>query len=570
MTPAPLLKDFPNLDETVSPEMEEAQRANREREATPSQPTAEQRLAADLLADHARVNARPDSNGVDIGTVPLVKACDPATCLHLTVVGVHKTGSQYIYRTASRDGTYVGRTNPTKVRAVKGDVLHVAPNMFKQAASGDFSWVNPNVNGRADGRAHSRRQLLDLAGLHKDAVPAAADGGEAATPKQIDQVPLGPTGPTAGQVHVNRPLKTISVFYGNKQRELKVLKATQVGRGSQMKQLVYGVVLEPNTVDTQSDWVPEEHVELAAHRYLAKSILGRTSVHRIQHGALGFNKTSPKLVPVESFIAPVDFSYDGSEVVKKGSWVLGAKVLDAKLWADIQAGKYTGWSVGGTGQRHDLTQPVIGKDAGGMHDPLFREYPAPPVSPAQTAYYKFSLNPKTGAQAIWPVAADGNPHHPLATRGTDFQGHVYLDGGYHIHEDRPTDVEMAMRQPMFDRHRQMVEGWTKEFLRKEPFVTGERPDGKEPPPAPEPDEPYAITKAEIDEAFRAEERQMLRRLIESVAKIADKPPPEITVTPEINVAAPEVHIENRLPVQKTRSIRAETLPDGSRRFITEE
>ena len=92
------------------------------------------------------------------------------------------------------------------------------------------------------------------------------------------------------------------------------------------------------------------HVERTAHDYLKKAIRGRSSVAKLQHGAHkgGFSKTQSSIVPVESFIAPVDFSYDGKEQIKKGSWVLVMHVEDPELWQEFLDGKYRAFSVGGS------------------------------------------------------------------------------------------------------------------------------------------------------------------------------------------------------------------------------
>ena len=405
-------------------------------------------------------------------------ACDSATCLHLTVVGVHRAGRQYVYRLAGADGTYVGRTRPTDMRAAKGDRLHVAPDE-----------------------------------LEKDSPPDAGEGS---------------TGPTSDTVHVDAPLRAISVAYGTgksrKERQLKVLKAAQVGQGAKMQQLVYGIVLEPNTVDSQGDWVPEEHVELTAHRYLARSLTGKTSVHRIGHSVLGFNKTNPKLVPVESFIAPVDFSYGGNaEVVQKGSWVLVAKVLDPKLWKDIQDGKYTGWSVGGTGQRHDLTRPAVSKTA-------------EESTSTEPTGYRFAVDPAGGVE-IWAVSDD------VPDRAG--QG-VHLDGGiYGLPADDP-----AMP---------IVKAWVRQVLSKDAYRADELP---EPEPTPE---PPAVES--FDDSIRSEDQRLLRQLVKSVAAIADRPAPAIHVTtPDVVVPPAQVTVENVLPAPKPRKVTAVTREDGSREY----
>lgn len=273
--------------------------------------------------------------------------------LRLMVLGVQSMpDGKRVYRMQTRDGQYVGMTNPTSHRAVKGDILLVRPNHMRPGPSGDILWVNAHVAGKALGNAHSRRELEAFAGarLAKD-VPAATDqGGGGATPAQIAAVPTdaAAAGPTSRSAHVNRPLRRVSVFYGNVEKHYELHKADR------MKQLAYGVVLEPDVEDSQGDVMRPAEVEAAAHLYLKKAIRGVASVHKLQHRAVGFKRDRPSIVPVESFVAPCDFSYDGEQTIRKGAWVLVAHVEDAKLWQDFLDGKYTGWSVGGSGSRRRL------------------------------------------------------------------------------------------------------------------------------------------------------------------------------------------------------------------------
>lgn len=109
------------------------------------------------------------------------------------------------------------------------------------------------------------------------------------------------------------------------------------------KQIVYGVVLAPDEIDAQDDFMTSDDIEKAAHKYLADSRV------------IGSNHSQPiQAHPVESFIAPQDFEMTGqygNQPVKKGSWVLGVKVTDPHEWEKIVDGDYTGFSVGGVGAR---------------------------------------------------------------------------------------------------------------------------------------------------------------------------------------------------------------------------
>lgn len=108
------------------------------------------------------------------------------------------------------------------------------------------------------------------------------------------------------------------------------------------KQLVYGVVLEPEQVDAQGDMISKKEIEKTAHFFLLNSQVVGDS-HR--------KEASAKIA--ESYIAPVDFELNG-QLVKQGSWVLVTKVLDDKLWKDIKSGKYNSYSVGGYGKREEV------------------------------------------------------------------------------------------------------------------------------------------------------------------------------------------------------------------------
>lgn len=166
---------------------------------------------------------------------------------------------------------------------------------------------------------------------------------------------LGGVGPTISDVHVNKPLRNISINYAGSRKRLKVTKADQ------KKQLIYGVVLEPNSLDSQDDYMMPDHVEKAAHTYMRKVVRGKSRVSTLQHRSQAFFKGGKdSIIPVESFIAPCDFSYDGKETVKKGTWVMALHVEDPVVWNDVMDGKYTGLSIGGTGIRQSMNAPVEG------------------------------------------------------------------------------------------------------------------------------------------------------------------------------------------------------------------
>ncbi len=117
------------------------------------------------------------------------------------------------------------------------------------------------------------------------------------------------------------------------------------------RNLVYGIVLEPNKVDLQADFENCAEIEKAAHRYMAHVIKNKLAGIGSEHVA-----EIEKAVPVESFVAPTDFWYDGTPhtdeyKVSKGSWVLVTHVGDGEEFAKVKGGGYTGYSVQGIGRR---------------------------------------------------------------------------------------------------------------------------------------------------------------------------------------------------------------------------
>lgn len=115
------------------------------------------------------------------------------------------------------------------------------------------------------------------------------------------------------------------------------------------KHIVYGKALVPDRYDLQGDLVTKEDVEKAAHDFLlniqkayADLVSGIKSntkasqiglMHKVFKGVGGFGYV------VESYIDP------------EGSWILGTKVTDNKVWKMIKDGTITGYSIGGSGVR---------------------------------------------------------------------------------------------------------------------------------------------------------------------------------------------------------------------------
>lgn len=129
---------------------------------------------------------------------------------------------------------------------------------------------------------------------------------------------------------------TVVNKYFGQEREMRIL----VKQDAEEERIVYGIVLEPDQVDKQNDTITEGEIRQAAHKFME------------EYGTLGLQHDeviTGRAKILETFIAPVDFTV-GEGTVRKGSWVM-AERLDKDLFAKAKAGKLTGFSIGGRGNR---------------------------------------------------------------------------------------------------------------------------------------------------------------------------------------------------------------------------
>ena len=108
------------------------------------------------------------------------------------------------------------------------------------------------------------------------------------------------------------------------------------------QQIVMGIVYQPGSpddTDSQGDWTDAKEIQKVAFQFMEDRI-GLKIMHK------GKNIRANIL---ESYIAPIDFEVEGKSV-KKGSWIMTARILDKKIFAKIKKGKYTGFSMAGWAQ----------------------------------------------------------------------------------------------------------------------------------------------------------------------------------------------------------------------------
>jgi site-specific DNA-adenine methylase len=107
------------------------------------------------------------------------------------------------------------------------------------------------------------------------------------------------------------------------------------------ERFVLGIVLEPEVVDAQGDIYSADEIRQAAHRFM-EEFGGLGLMHRLA--------VNDQVKVLESYVAPVDFEIGGVPV-KKGTWLLGVRVLSDELWEQVRDGKLTGFSIGGSARR---------------------------------------------------------------------------------------------------------------------------------------------------------------------------------------------------------------------------
>lgn len=130
----------------------------------------------------------------------------------------------------------------------------------------------------------------------------------------------------------------------------KHAKFVEIIKTNDELQMVYGVVFQPDTEDSDGDVVSADEIEKAMH---------------------GFMKSEPKfdvghdldirydVALIENYIAPNDMvcKFNKKERdIKKGSWIMGVRVGD-ELWKEVKSGKINGFSPWGTALReHNIDE----------------------------------------------------------------------------------------------------------------------------------------------------------------------------------------------------------------------
>lgn len=135
----------------------------------------------------------------------------------------------------------------------------------------------------------------------------------------------------------------------------KICKAVD---GDEDERFVLGVVLEPtdgsdgNPIkpDTDGDVYNAEEIRKAAYWFMENG-KQHGILHGPEFGGEIFPEGDDRIVLLENFITPVDIPEgafgEGSLPIKKGTWMMGLRINDDKLWQDVKDKEINGLSIGG-------------------------------------------------------------------------------------------------------------------------------------------------------------------------------------------------------------------------------
>ena len=122
------------------------------------------------------------------------------------------------------------------------------------------------------------------------------------------------------------------------------------------QQIVFGEIFAPGVIDSQGDCMTAVEIQKTAYRFMEAMRLSKIDTnHDLQVNGSYI---------VENFIAR-----EGDPTFIPGSWVVGVKVPDPKVWALIKSGELNGFSFDGVGYREPTTLTVdVPEQLSGLSD----------------------------------------------------------------------------------------------------------------------------------------------------------------------------------------------------------
>ncbi|TKI43397.1 XkdF-like putative serine protease domain-containing protein [Bacillus mycoides] len=128
-------------------------------------------------------------------------------------------------------------------------------------------------------------------------------------------------------------------------KQPNISKQVPILKTEEEKQLVTGVVYEPDVEDSHGDKMTAEEIEKASHTFM----------ENYQHIDKQHDEVAGKGTVVENWIAKSDMTL-GEQEVKAGTWLMTVRVDDTETWEEIKKGEVTGFSMGGFGERVEIAK----------------------------------------------------------------------------------------------------------------------------------------------------------------------------------------------------------------------
>ncbi|PEJ12632.1 hypothetical protein CN675_24425 [Bacillus toyonensis] len=139
--------------------------------------------------------------------------------------------------------------------------------------------------------------------------------------------------------------RQFAIMKSESAKQQNITKQVPILKTEEEKQLVTGVVYEPDVEDSHGDKMTAEEIEKAAYTFM----------ENYQHIDKQHDEIAGKGTVVENWIAKSDMTV-GEQDVQAGTWLMTVRVDDADTWEEIKKGEVTGFSMGGFGERVEITK----------------------------------------------------------------------------------------------------------------------------------------------------------------------------------------------------------------------
>ncbi|WP_242291297.1 XkdF-like putative serine protease domain-containing protein [Bacillus cereus group sp. BfR-BA-01356] len=139
--------------------------------------------------------------------------------------------------------------------------------------------------------------------------------------------------------------RQFAIMKSTTDKQPNISKQVPILKTEEEKQLVTGVVYEPDVEDSHGDTMTAEEIEKASHTFM----------ENYQHIDKQHDEIAGKGTVVENWIAKSDMTV-GEQEVKAGTWLMTVRVDDTETWEEIKKGEVTGFSMGGFGERVEIAK----------------------------------------------------------------------------------------------------------------------------------------------------------------------------------------------------------------------